>query len=250
MKQVTILIFSSLILLALLPSSVSSQDAAVDESLYAAYFSSSKTLYEKSVKKLTAQYEAEPSKEHLLDLAIAENALLSFTMRDKDEQLFDNYIDDAIKHLKKLIADHPDWGDPKALLSSAYGFKIAYSPMKGMFLGGKSSSLIDKATKESPESALVWRLHASNKLFTPEQWGGDKALALESYQQSIALFETQCNDLSQNWLYMDTLAWLGQACTANDKNEEAIVAYEKALEHEADFHWVGKSLLPNAKKRI
>ena len=152
--------------------------------------------------------------------------------------------------MKKLISDEPEWGEAKALLSSAYGFKIAYSPMKGMVLGGKSSSLIEKATKQSPESPLVWRLHGSNKLFTPEQWGGDKALALESFRKAINLFEATCKDLSLHWLYLDTLAWTGQACSANDENTEAIAVYNRALEMEPDFHWVSKSLLPNAQKKI
>ncbi len=250
MKQIIHFLFSVLLFISLAPQISFGQKAAMDESLYAAYFSSSKTLYEKAVQKISAHYKSNPTNENLLNLAIAENALLSYTLKDKDEVLFDKYIDDAVKHLKTLIADKPEWGEPKALLSSAYGFKIAYSPMKGMLLGGKSSSLIEKAAKQSPESALVWRLHGSNKLFTPEQWGGDKSIALESFQKSIALFENQEDDLSINWLYLDTLAWTGQACSANEKNKEAISVYTKALEIEPDFHWVGKSLLPNAKKKI
>lgn len=219
-----------------------------DESLYAAYLTTSKTFWKKGVQKMKDKYKYNPSTENLMNLALAEHGLLSMTMKDQDEDLFDEYVDDTVDHLEELMESNEQWGEPRALLSSVYGFKIAYSSWKGMFLGGKSSSLMEKAKSLDPYSPIVWKLYADSKLFTPETWGGDKNEAMKAYEKAKELVESQYSDLKSNWLYLDIMVWLGQSYQMNDEIDNAITTYKTALEVEPDFHWVSKQLLPKAQK--
>ena len=117
-----------------------------------------------------------------------------------------------------------------------------------MFLGGKSSSNIEEATKLDPSSPLVWQVYGVSKLFTPEMWGGDAKVALESFEKAVKLYEASDVQKASNWRYLDALAWLGQAYATNNQKDMAKKVYEKALEVEPNFGWVKYSLLPAINK--
>jgi tetratricopeptide (TPR) repeat protein len=183
----------------------------------------------------------------LLDLALAQFGLLSSTMRDKDEELFDAYVDRTEENLETLIAKNKDSGEARALLSSVYGLKMGYSPMKGMFLGSKSADLMEQARKKSPASPLVWKLYGNSKYHTPEAFGGDVKEAIKAYEKAIQLFETKPENLKENWLYIDTFAFLGQAYAKDNRSDAAVSTFEKVLKIEPAYTWVSYVLLPKAK---
>jgi tetratricopeptide (TPR) repeat protein len=181
-------------------------------------------------------------------VALSKFGLLSATMRDKDETLFEEYADKTEEDLEQIIDADKKWSEPRALLSALYGLKMAYSPIKGMYLGPKSSNLIEKALTDSPASPLVWKIYANSKFFTPETFGGDVKEAIKAYEKSIALYEIDPASVKNNWMYLDALAFLGQAYMKDGQSSKAVVVYEKALKAEPNFMWVKASLLPNARR--
>ncbi len=226
-----------------------SQDLSVKETAYHAYLSNSKTLWEKAVSLQQSIYnETSEDKDQLYELVLAQYGLLNSTMASKDEATFDEHVDKTVENVESLMDNHKGWSEPKAILSAIYGLKMAYSPWKGMFLGSKSSNLVDKAVKQDKNSALSWKIYGNSKLFTPEMWGGDSKEAVKALEKSIALFESDKAGLKSNWLYLDTMSFLGQAYVKTKQPHKAIQIYEKALSIEPDFNWVKFSLLPQAKK--
>ena len=209
-----------------------------------------KELWKKDVEeKINAGKNEPASKQAKLNLMVSHLGLLSSTMRDKDEDLFDDYYDDAVDNLELIIDKDKKWAEPKAMLSAIYGLKMGYSPMQGMFLGSKSGSLIDKAKDLAPQSAMVWKVYANSKFFTPEMWGGDLKEAIEAYEKCMQLYESKPELLKYNWMYLDALAFMGQAYLKNGDTGKAIAAYEKALKYEPEFGWVKYALLPEAKAK-
>ncbi len=91
------------------------------------------------MKKLASKVESDASVENRYQLLEAQYILLSGTMASQNEDLFDDYVDDTVKNAEKILKADSKHVKTNALLSAIYGLKIAYSPMKGMFLGGKSS---------------------------------------------------------------------------------------------------------------
>lgn len=227
--------------------------AQSDELTYRAYLSGkdireTKLLWEKAVASRQKEFDENPrSKQAGYRLALAEFGLLSSTLRDKDEALFDEHVDKTIALLEELCDADKNWGEPKALLGSVYGLQLSYSPWKGMFLGPKSGNLIEEALKASSDSPLAWKLYGNSKFFTPEMWGGDLAEAIKAYEKAILLYEANPASCQNNWLYLDTFAFLGQAYAKKNDTDKAISIFEKALQLEPSFDWIHYSLLPQVK---
>ncbi len=222
--------------------------------LYRAYLINNSTTQaelktaEKQQRELVKADPKNVSKRYTL--ALIQWNLLNASMRTQDEKLFDEYYSDMIDNIDELLDLDNKHAEAYALQSSAYGLKISYSPMQGMFLGPKSSSLIEKAKKMNDQSALIWKIYASSKLFTPEMWGGDTKEAIKAYETAVKLYEAKPESLVKNWEYLDAMAFLGQAYLKDEQAKKAIATYEKALQVEPEFNFVKKILLPKANNNL
>ena len=200
---------------------------------YQAYLTNNKSLWKQLVSERQKAYDSNNSKENLYLLCLDQHGLLNATMVDQDEDTFDNYYEALKDNLEELIESHYQEANARALLSSVYGFEMGYSSWKGMFLGGKSSSQIEKALNMEASSPIVQQLYASSKFFTPEMFGGDKNLAVSHFEKSVALYEQ--GETSNNWRYLDALAWLGQAYKKTGQTEKARETFERALATEPSY---------------
>ncbi len=207
---------------------------------YAAYLKASKTMWERSI--VSAEKE---SGSESFERAIAMYGLLNNTMANRDEDTFDEKYDETTDFLKEVIEKNPKAGEPKAVLSSIYGLAMGYSPMKGMFLGGKSSSLMESAMELNPESPMVQKLYAGSKLYTPPMFGGSVEKALAAYERSVALYEL--GETENNWMYLDTLVGLSMAYSKTDQPDKAKATLEKAIAIEPEYGWA-KSILASLNK--
>jgi tetratricopeptide (TPR) repeat protein len=233
-----------LTLLLLTTSVVYSQ--SINDMMYQAYITQKKEFWKKSVELATVEFKQKSSDAHAqLSLGIAHYGLLLNTMITEDENLFDEYISATKDRLKEIIDRPSTAAEGKGLLSAVLGLQIAYSPMKGMLLGSKSSNLAEDAKELARNSPLAWRFYGINKFYTPSSFGGDIKEAILALEKSIALFES--TTISKNWLYLDTLALLGQAYTKAGEKAKAIATFEKAIAAEAGFTYA-KSLLAKSNK--
>ena len=215
-----------------------------DKMAYQAYITSNKSLWKQLVSKEQLAFDKSKTNENRYRLLLAQHGLLGATMTDQDEDLFDDHYKKAKDNVEELIEADYEVANAKAILSAIYGWEIAYSGYKGMFLGGRNSTNIEQATKLGPSSPLLWQIYASSKLFTPEMFGGDIDVAVNSFEKAIKLYDASGAAKKSNWRYLDALAWLGQAYKSTDQIDKAKMTYEKALQVEPNFGWVKYSLLP------
>jgi len=213
--------------------------------LYNAYRSSIESFWTQGIESCKTLYYENATNTNKFLLAYAQYGILGFSMKDQDRVIFDHYSDHTENLLKELVEEGFQPGESNALLSSITGYRIAYSPWKSMFLGPKSSNLIEEAMETEKSSALVWKLYGDSKFFTPEMFGGDIEESIKAYQKAIELYESN-NSTRHNWIYLDTYGWLGQAYLKNGQRYSAIYIYKKVLEIEPDFIWVKHVLLPDA----
>ena len=211
-----------------------------NELQYAAYLKASKTMWMKAIESAEAEYG-----EQSFERAMAMYGLLNNTMASKDENTFDEYVDPTIDLLKATIESRPDFGEPKAVLSSVYGLIMGYSPWKGILYGSKSSSYMAAAMKDQPDSPLVQKLYAGSKLYTPTMWGGSPEEAVKAYQKSISIYESE--NPTENWLYLDTLVGLALAYNKIEQSEKARETLNKVIELEPQHGWA-RSLLANLNR--
>ncbi len=208
---------------------------SLNELQYAAYLKAGQSLWQRSIELAEKQHG--PAS---FEATMSAYGLLNNTMANKDEATFDEYVELVVDQLSAIIKDQPQWGEPQAVLSTVYGLKMAYSPMKGIVYGGKSGSLIESAVKHQPESPLVQKLFGSYKLYTPSMFGGDAKEAVAAYTQSILIYEQQ--PTANNWLYLDALVGLALSHQKNQQTDLAIEVLEKALKIEPEFQWASALL--------
>lgn len=213
---------------------------------YQAYLNADKESWKQNVALATKLYAENPTVDNLFVLAKTEYGLLNMTQADQDEDLFDDYVDSCEDHLKELIKKKEFEAEAKALLSSVYGSKMAYSPWKSMTLGPKSSGLIAEAMEQSPESPIVLKMMAGSKYFTPAMGGGDVDKSLELFRKSSQKF-TESSE-SNDWMHLDNLAWEGIILAEKGQKNEAKTVWKKALTMEPNFYWVSKVLLPEVEE--
>lgn len=184
------------------------------------------------------------------NLLMAYYVLLNSTFADADEKLFGQYVDRAEKLGENLIKENQSDAVAHALLSAVYGLKIAYAPMKGMFLGPKSQKHIALAIKHGEKEPVVWLVNGSSKFNTPETWGGSVEEAIASFDKAVALFECHDTNLNQNWAFLHALAWQGLAYSETGAHAPALKAFQRALEVAPEFLWVRESLMPQLAEKM
>lgn len=230
----------NLVTIAFCVLSIMSIAQTTEEVQYGAYLTTSKSMWDRSISLAEKSYG-----EQSFEKAIAMYGLLNNTMANQDEETFDANVDQTIDLLKVIIEENPDFGEPKAVLSSVYGLVMAYSPMKGMLYGSRSNSLIQDALKKQGESPIVQKLFGGSKLYTPEMFGGSPKKAVLAFEKSVELFEA--GDVENNWMYIDTLVGLSMAYIKTEQAEKAKETLNKAIAIEPEYYWA-KSVLASLNK--
>jgi tetratricopeptide (TPR) repeat protein len=250
MKKISMLVLSLVLTTAGFITS-RAQSPESNPSTYQAYLNRSASdalkAWEDEVSAAESGVKASANDDTKFRLALAHYGLLNSTMRSMDETTFKKYADNAVTNLESIKDKHA--GEAMAVLAAVHGLQMAYDQSKGMYLGPRSSALLSKARKTDPSSPLVWRLYGNSMMHTPEAYGGDVAEAITAYEKSLALYEAAPDRIKNNWMYIDTMAFLGQAYVKNNEPSKAIKVYEKALTVEPAYGWIKYNLLPGAQAK-
>lgn len=243
MMKKLILTGSVLVATCCAPLLMKAQD--LNELAYKAYLSQDLDQW-KNLVSIAISKNTQQDPKAVYEQAFAQFGLMGATMYSSDKDLFTQFLESTKDLLEGLMEANESWAEPKAVASFIMGFQIANAPMKALYLGPKSASLMDEALEIDGQSPVVVQLYAGSKYFTPKLFGGDLEEAIKSYQIAIQLFEDQRR--TKEWLYLDAMAYLGLSYVRNDENEKAIEIYEKALDREPGFTWVRDQLLPRARE--
>ena len=151
------------------------------------------------------------------------------------------WIDDAIALLEALESAQPDEVEVKALLAQVYGYKIAMQPMKGMFYGAKSSTMLDEAKTLSPNNPRVHLIQGIAKFNTPGMFGGSRKEAEDAFTAAISAYGSDLNS-NYHWGFAETYTWRGVVNMKSGKLAQAKQDWQKALDINPDYDWA-KTLL-------
>lgn len=244
MQKLFVLCFALFISFSFLTAQTAAEETT-GQQLYQAYLTTDLRQWEDGIQSLARAYETSGAEADLLALLRAEYGVVGACMAHQDEDRAAEWLDRSEAHAKTLLKENGQSAEANALLAGVYGMKIGLKPIRGMFLGGKSQKLLREALDLDAASALVHFQRGLSYYHTPAAFGGDLEKAVEHLQRSRELYEG-CN-LAQNWEYLNTLAWLGQALQAAGRTADARAVYEHALRVEPDFGWVREVLLPEVE---
>jgi len=222
--------------------------AELNLQFFHAYIASDLAQWQSGIERLEKALEADPENDRLrYRLAHAAYGAVGACLATDDEKSADRLLDLAEKHLKKLLKKDDGVAEYHALMAGVYGLQIALSPMKGMFLGPKSSRHVDRALSLDPACADAHFQQGASLLNTPAMWGGDAEAGAAALEQACRLYE-QTGD-SHSWPYLNALAMLGQAYQELGRKDAARDTYHKALAIAPEFSWVKYVLLPEVAAR-
>lgn len=219
----------------------------LEQIFYKAYCNSNVQLWQTGIQQLKQEYEQSKDPQILLALAQAETGLIGTYMGKQQMEKAEDITDEAEKHLEKALKSLDNNSDVHALYAGVLGFQIAFSPMKGMFLGSKSEKHIETAMNLEGENPIAWYEQGASYYHTPSMFGGDVGKAVECFEKAVRMHEKEA-ELDFNWQYLDALTWLGQAYLKHEQKDKAIATFKKCLEIAPDFQWVKWQLLPLAEK--
>ena len=183
--------------------------------------------------------------------ALADYRLVNQLPEDAEDRR-EQTLNDAIDHLTAATDRAPKMADAWALLAGCYGQMMGLHPMRGMYLGPKSSNAMETAKTLAPKNPRVWIISGTQEYFTPTLFGGDKEQALQEFEKAARLAgqETIDDPLTPSWGHAEAYAWIGIAHMNAERYAEARTAFQHALDVNPDYGWVNAVLLPklNAKQ--
>jgi len=187
----------------------------------------------------------------LYNVTLVEYKLLEMGARPGNEQLFEQYYENALENAIMLSNVKEFAAEGKTLSAAIYMMKIASSPMSAVTLSSKIHSLLDEAEQIKPEYPRIYLIRGMMKFNTPVAFGGSTTDALKNFNKSVSLYEKQIVDTaSSDWGYCEALTWTGRAQEKLENYDAALFSYKKVLNVEPEFSWVKYALLPKLEEKI
>jgi tetratricopeptide (TPR) repeat protein len=194
------------------------------------------------VERALTAFAGDPLLQHYYAYALYREANLLMGRR-QDEKEYRPLLEQADSLLEES-ASKLQLPETFALRSSVLG-QLINNPLRGMTLGPRSSSAMDRALELGPRNPRVWMLRGVGAMFTPAMFGGGVDKAEEYLRKAIALFaDDRPAPPLPAWGQAEAYAWLGQTLHKQKRVDEARTAYHKALELQPDNGWVRHVLLP------
>ncbi len=103
----------------------------------------------------------------------------------------DECFDEALLFIKQAEKLSPNNAEVLALKSWALGMKIGIDPYnRGRTLGPESSVILSTALKLDNNNPRVYYLMGMSSMYTPEEYGGGKDIALSLFETAIEKYKT------------------------------------------------------------
>jgi tetratricopeptide (TPR) repeat protein len=216
-----------------------------DEAIYEAYVTGDTYLWEKTLEKGVGTFNLS-QKDAIYKLSLAYYGLIGNYINAEKLNEAEKHIEYIKPIIEKMLDRNPGSSRFNALRGALYAFEINLSSYKAMFLGPKSQKYIEKAVDLDSSEPQAWVEYGNMMYYMPSIFGGDKAKGIEAYQKAIGLFENK-NQLKHSWLYLNTIAVLGQWYFQMDEPKKSEACYKKVLSIEPQFKWV-KELIKKQKR--
>jgi tetratricopeptide (TPR) repeat protein len=194
------------------------------------------------VERALTAFAEDPLLQHYYAYVLYRESNLLTGMR-RDEKEYRPLLEQADSLLEQS-ASKLALPETYALRSAVLG-QLINNPLRGMTLGPRSESAMDRAIELGPRNPRVWMLRGVNAMFTPTMFGGGVDKAEEYLRKAILLFpeERPATPLPA-WGHAEAYAWLGQVLHKQKRINDARAAYAKSLELQPDNGWVKHVLLP------
>jgi hypothetical protein len=125
-----------------------------------------------------------------------------YSFGEKDTQKVDLLLDQAQAILDKAIKIKSDESELWVLQGMLFQARIMVDPMtRGQSFSMKANEALEKAQSMNAENPRIYFLKGQSLMYTPEMYGGGKAVAKPLFELAKTKFQNfkPANELSPNW---------------------------------------------------
>jgi hypothetical protein len=128
----------------------------------------------------------------------------------------------ALDKLRKRLKNKYKTADEAALYSASLGLSITLKPWQAAFIAKGAENALDYSFENFQDHAPTLMVKGIALYNTPKLLGGDRELALETFNKAIELY-----DLEEAWGYEDARLWRVKALYALELSTEATSSLEQ-----------------------
>ncbi|MDF1572573.1 MAG: hypothetical protein P1P82_13265 [Bacteroidales bacterium] len=220
-----------------------------EERIYGAYISGEMGDWHRAMEEMEQVWESTGSHELLYDLVVAQYGYIAWLISQKEEKEAREYVKQAEEYLEIILDRSPENARAHAMLGAIYGYKVGLNAYKAVVFGGKAFSENKLALELDPADPQVWMEKGNIEFYKPAIFGGSSTEAAKIYAKSVKLYEADRQGLKHNWLYLNTLRSLADACIASGMYREANEVYQKMLRVEPRLKWMREEVYPTFLKK-
>jgi len=233
----------------LLLSSLHVHAQKFNEEIYTAYISGKMDQWEKTMVQMKSVYDQTGSREMLYDLVVAQYGYIAYLISVERNKEAREYVKEAEENIEVLLKQNKNTAKLHALLGAVYGFKVKLNPLQAVVYGKRAFDENNLAQELAPEDPQVLVEKGNFVFYKPAIFGPDPLEASKIYQKAIDNFEKDREKLKDNWLYLNAMISMANACIESEQLDKANQTYLKLLKHEPDFKWIRDKVYPDFKKK-
>ena len=230
---------------------VNGQQSEADQArrnIYLGYIKDDPSLWQKGLKLWEELSQQQNDISIELEYIISTYGWIGYCLSKDNKALASKTLDQIFSHAVKISKAFPENGDLHAIIGGLYGMRMGLNPAKAIYLGPRSLNRLKRSRNLFPNSPIPWIENGNAKFHSPPIVGGSNTDAIAAFEKARSIFNKNNSLKKNNWLYLHTLAWLGQAYEKEGQIDKAMNIYKECLDFEPNFGWVKNELLPKMSK--
>ena len=217
--------------------------------IYDAYINSEMDRWKSVMVRMESEWKQKKDPELLYELTESQYGYIAYCISVKKKNEAKTYLEKAEKNIELLLVYDNSWSDVYALQGALFGFRVGMEPLKAPVYGKKSQECNDRALELSPNNPQGWMERANIEFYKPAIFGGSKQRSVPLYEKAVRLYEDDAELIKHNWMYLNCLSALANACAETDRLKQADHLYRQILKLEPDFKWIRDEVYPAFKKK-
>lgn len=244
-KNIKLVVIVFILLFPLFLSALTPTDCKYD--FYEAYITGDMEKWEETLSFSIIYYHQTKDPEFLEQFIIGSYGFVPYLIEQEEFTKAKEYIEKANSAI--LFLENENKVKYLSFKGAFIAFEIGIDIYKAIYLGPRSMAYINESIELNIENPYGWLEKANAEYHMPRAFGGSYEDALKYYQKSINYFENQ-EEISHNWIYLNTQVWMAKTYEKLGQDQEAIAIYKRLLSLVPDFNWVKNELLPELNSKI
>lgn len=211
------------------------------KSIYDAYIVRDMTKWESIVQSMEASRSV-TTIDQKLELVSYYYGVIGYLVGKKQYARAEQLTNKGDALIDQVLQASPKNATATSYKGSFTGFRVGIKGFKALLLIFDSKKYINKAVEMDPQNVQALIDKGNMYYYAPAVLGGDKKMALTYYLKAAGIME-KINEISDNWVYLNTLTMIAFAYTKTKNPNAAKQMYAKIMRLEPNITWAKEVLI-------